>query len=152
MIPGSYNLYKPYKTAIGDGAPMTTHINPRDVPIDAVRELARDHAERTSLRQLAPEIGLGHSTLHNFLSGAAPHPRVRRLLGLWYLRVTGGSAEEFTIRPYAAAIDVLLSEVPEAVRDRARADLLGVLERGYRASGVEAPGWLAALRAREAED
>jgi hypothetical protein len=130
---------------------MTTSINPRDVPIDEVRELARDHAERTSLRQLAPEIGLGHSTLHNFLSGAAPHPRVRRLLGLWYLRVTGGSAEDFSLRPYAAALDVLLAEVPAESRGRAAGEVLDVLERGYAASGAGIPPWLAALRARESE-
>lgn len=128
---------------------MTTSFNPRDVPIDAVRELARDHAERTSLRQLAPEIGLGHSTLHNFLNGAAPHPRVRRLLGLWYLRVTGGSAEDFSLRPYAAALDALLAGVPQTARGRAAEDVLDVLERGYRGNGVETPPWLSALRARE---
>jgi hypothetical protein len=130
---------------------MTTAINPRDVPIDAVRELARDHAERTSLRQLAPEIGLGHSTLHNFLNGAAPHPRVRRLLGLWYLRVTGGSAEDFSLRPYAGALDVLLSDVPQEARSGAASELLDALERGFAASGMQTPPWLSALRARTAE-
>ncbi len=131
---------------------MTTSINPRDVPIDAVRELARDHAERTSLRQLAPEIGLGHSTLHNFLGGAAPHPRVRRLLGLWYLRVTGGSADHFSLRPYVSAMDVLLAEVPAELRGRAAAEVLDVLERGYRESGADIPAWLHALRERETQE
>jgi hypothetical protein len=124
---------------------MMTSMNPRDVPIDAVRDLARDHAERTSLRQLAPEIGLGHSTLHNFLNGAAPHPRVRRLLALWYLRVTGGGDDAET---YAAAVDVLLASVPEEARSSAASDLLDVLERGYDASGTARPPWLTALRER----
>ena len=127
---------------------MTTSMNPRDVPIDAVRELARDHAERSSLRQLAPEIGLGHSTLHNFLSGAAPHPRVRRLLGLWYLRVTAAGGEE-DLRPYQSALDVLLAEVPAELRERAAGEVLDVLERGYAGSGKDAPAWLAVLRERE---
>ncbi|WP_329687759.1 hypothetical protein [Longimicrobium sp.] len=116
-----------------------------------MRELARDHAERTSLRLLAPEIGLGHSTLHNFLNGAAPHPRVRRLLGLWYLRVTGGDAGDFSVRPYAAALDVLLAGVPQEARGRATGELLDVLERGYTSSGLDAPPWLSALRARASE-
>ncbi len=126
---------------------MTTSMNPRDVPIDAVRELARDHAERSSLRQLAPEIGLGHSTLHNFLSGAAPHPRVRRLLGLWYLRVTGAAGDD-DLRPYASALDMLLAGVPAELRERAAGEVLDVLERGYAGSGKDAPAWLAALRQR----
>jgi hypothetical protein len=130
---------------------MTTAINPRDVPIDAVRELARDHAERTSLRLLAPEIGLGHSTLHNFLNGAAPHPRVRRLLGLWYLRVTGGSAVDFSVRRYAEAIDVLLADLPEDARDRAAKEVLDFLQSRFQASGTSVPAWLAALRDRASE-
>ena len=127
---------------------MTQQIHPRDVPIDAVRDLAREHAERSSLRQLAPEIGLGHSTLHNFLSGAAPHPRVRRLLGLWYLRMTGGSPED-KLRPYVAALDVLLADVHESTRARARVSLVECIsDQVYGASGGEPPDWLAALRAR----
>ena len=129
---------------------MTTSMNPRDVPIDAVRELARDHAERSSLRQLAPEIGLGHSTLHNFLSGAAPHPRVRRLLGLWYLRVTAGGGED-DLRPYQSALDVLLAGVPEELRGRAAGEVLDVLERGYEGTRTGTPAWLTALREREGE-
>jgi len=126
-------------------------MNPRDVPIDAVRELARDRAEQTSLRHLAPEIGLGHSTLHNFLNGAAPHPRVRRLLGLWYLRETGAAgAEEESLRPYTSALDLLLGGVPATARRGAAGDVLDVLERGYTAGGGRKPGWLQALREREA--
>ena len=128
---------------------MTTSINPRDVPIEAVRELARDHAERSSLRLLAPEIGLGHSTLHNFLAGAAPHPRVRRLLGLWYLRVTGGGEDGEALRAYTSALDVLLAGVPAELRGRAAGEVLDVLERGYTESGTGAPPWVQALRIRE---
>jgi hypothetical protein len=129
---------------------MTTSINPRDVPIDSVRELARDHAERSSLRLLAPEIGLGHSTLHNFLAGAAPHPRVRRLLGLWYLRVTGGGGEEGEeLRAYTSALDVLLAGVPAELRGRAAGEVLDVLERGYTEGGTDVPAWLRTLRERD---
>lgn len=127
---------------------MTSPTNPRDVPIEAVRELARDHAERSSLRHLAPEIGLGHSTLHNFLNGAAPHPRVRRLLGTWYLRVTGGTAEEEgdPVQPYASALKILLGGLPADSRERAAGEVLDVVERGYESAGRNRPGWLDALR------
>jgi hypothetical protein len=125
-----------------------TSMHPRDVPIEAVRELARDRAEQSSLRHLAPEIGLGHSTLHNFLNGAAPHPRVRRLLGIWYLRQTGAAqADDETVRPYASALDILLAGVPAAAREHATRDVLDVLERGYAPTG-KTPDWITALRDR----
>jgi hypothetical protein len=128
---------------------MATSINPRDVPLDDIRELARDRAEQSSLRHLAPVIGLGHSTLHNFLNGAAPHPRVRRLLGLWYLRETGAEgAEEEVVRPFASALDILLSGVPPESRSQAMDEVLDVLERGYAPTG-KLPSWLTALRDRE---
>lgn len=127
---------------------MTPSTKPRDVPLDDIRELARDRAEQSSLRHLAPVIGLGHSTLHNFLNGAAPHPRVRRLLGLWYLRETGAEgAEEEVVRPFASALDILLSGVPAEAREAAMRDVLDVLERGYAAIG-KTPDWIAALRDR----
>lgn len=128
----------------------TASPNPRDVPIEAVRELAREHAERTSLRHLAPEIGLGHSTLHNFLGGAAPHPRVRRLLGLWYLRVTGGGDGTDAVQPYASALQVLLGSLPPASRDRAQQEVLDVVERGFTRAGAGTPAWLQALRSQDA--
>lgn len=128
---------------------MTSTANPRDVPVEAMRELARDRVEQSSLRHLAPEIGLGHSTLHNFLNGAAPHPRVRRLLGLWYLRETGAADGEASLRPYASALEVLLGGVPGGVRGRATAELLEVLERGY---GSARPGWLQTLRDRHSAE
>lgn len=121
-------------------------MHPRDVPIEDVRELARDRAEQSSLRHLAPEIGVGHSTLHNFLNGAAPHPRVRRLLALWYLRETGAAGDEQeTLTPYTSALEVLLGGVPAAARNRATGELLDVLDRGY---GTAKPSWLQALRDR----
>lgn len=126
---------------------MATSINPRDVPLDAIRELARDRAELASLRHVAPVIGLGHSTLHNFLTGAAPHPRVRRLLGLWYLRETGAEgAEEVALRPYASSLDTLLGEMPESARAGTAGEVLDVLGRAYAASGAIYPAWLQALR------
>lgn len=131
---------------------MTTPTNPRDVPIAAVRELARDHVERTSLRHLAPEMGLGHTTLHNFLNGAAPHPRVRRLLGEWYLRVTAGETQtEASTRAYASALEILLGGLPVSSRGRAAGEVLDVVERGYEKAGKPRPRWLDALRSSSRE-
>jgi hypothetical protein len=125
---------------------MTTPTHPRDVPVEAVRELARERAERTSLRHLAPEIGLGHSTLHNFINGAAPHPRVRLLLAEWYLRETGGAGGRESVQPYVSALEILLAGLPPGSRERARDEVLDVVERGFTRAGRERPGWMAALR------
>ena len=55
-----------------------------------LRAYAQAETERSSMRAVAERIGMGRTTLYNFLAGANPHPRVRRLLALWYLRETGG--------------------------------------------------------------
>ncbi|HEX6909989.1 MAG TPA: hypothetical protein VF142_06330, partial [Longimicrobium sp.] len=63
--------------------------------------------------------------------------------------VTGGNPEELRLRPYVAAVDVLLADVHESARARARVSLLEcVSDHVYGASGGEPPDWLAALRAR----
>jgi hypothetical protein len=64
-----------------------------DPLVSVVREFARERAERSSLRILAPEMGLGHSTLHNFLSGADPHPRIWSKLREWYGHTITRSAD-----------------------------------------------------------
>jgi hypothetical protein len=65
-----------------------------DPLVAVVREVAGEHAEQSTLRGLAPDIGIGHTTLHNFLSGANPHPRVWRALREWYAREQARSVTE----------------------------------------------------------
>jgi hypothetical protein len=125
----------------------------RTVPVEAIRRFAQDETELTSIRHVAAEVGLGRTTLHKFVAGETmPHPRVRRLLALWYLRRHGQAAEDETVRPYVSALEILLSGVPGDTRSRAAEDVLDVLERGYAATGGERPSWLDALRARTTMD
>ena len=126
---------------------MATSINPRDVPIDPVREYARDRAEQTSIRHLAADIGLGHSTVHNFLNGAAPHPRGRRRLVEWYLARTG-QAPEYAQETYSAALEVLVRELPAESREQARGGLLRALAAMHDDLGLPVPPWLASLRGK----
>jgi uncharacterized Zn finger protein len=114
----------------------------RTVPVQAMRELARDRAELTSVRQVADEIGLGRTTLHNFISAdTMPHPRVRRLLALWYLREKEkeSASEEKT---YAAAFEILVNSVPPESRDEWRVALATKLAELHAAPGAELPAWL----------
>jgi hypothetical protein len=115
----------------------------RSIPIPKLREFYADLTERNSIRVVAGWCGIGHSTLHNFLQGAAPHPRVRRLLALYYATAqqgggqTGGRAE---------ALAALLADIPESRRRKAVLDILQALEEGF--GNGKVPLWIAAIRSR----
>lgn len=118
--------------------------NENDPPIEDVRALAQDRAEQTSIRVAAEEIGLGHSTVHNFLRGAEPHPRVRRKLLTWY---AWRAAPDGGVKAAGEALDALTEGLPEEHRARARAALVTVVEQAHRAvRGCDVPGWIGALR------
>lgn len=122
----------------------------RSVPLEDLREFARSESKRTSIQHAANNAGIGRSTIHKFIRhGTTPHPRVRRLLALWYLRRLQGGVDELElIRPYASALDVLLADVPApAVRD-VTLDVLIAIRKGIAADGGEPPEWLDAIRRR----
>jgi hypothetical protein len=124
-------------------------VDQRTVPLEVLREFARSQAELTSIRLVAEDAGVGRSTLHKFITaGTMPHPRVRRLLALWYLRRLGGVDETELVRPYASALKVLVGDVPELTRARVTTDVLDRVDQGYSDAGEEAPRWTSALRRR----
>lgn len=100
------------------------------------REYMRDQAEQSSIRVLAGLVGVNPSTLHSFLSGATPHPPLRRKLLAWYAEQVDGDPGGVQ-----AALDMLLLPIPEEERAGAKADVLGALAIVYRSRGVEPPGW-----------
>lgn len=119
----------------------------RSVPLDILRDFVRSQAELSSLRQVAAEIGVGRTTLHSLINGETnPHPRVRRLLGLWYLQKLQQAPDIDVARPYAAALEILLSEVPDDRRRAAQESLLDLLAQTHAASGEQTPRWLELLR------
>jgi hypothetical protein len=121
----------------------------RAVPLEVLREFARSQAELTSIRLVAEDAGVGRSTLHKFITaGTMPHPRVRRLLALWYLRRMGGVDETELVRPYVSALEVLVGEVPEQTRMRVTMHVLDSVDQGYTDAGEETPRWINALRTR----
>ena len=121
----------------------------RTVPLEVLREFARSQAELTSIRLVAEDAGVGRSTLHKFITAdTMPHPRVRRLLALWYLRRLGGVDETELVRPYVSALQVLVGEVPEQSRMRVTTHVLDSVDRGYTEAGEETPRWIKALRSR----
>lgn len=123
----------------------------RIVPPEVLREFTRSQAELTSLRVVAEDAGVNRSTLHRLITAdTVPHPRVRRLLGLWYLRRLEGVDEVELVRPYTAALDVLMGDVPESSRERVVMDVLDGVGRGYSTAGEEPPRWIHVLRTRVA--
>lgn len=121
----------------------------QQVDVQVLRDFARDRSELQSLRAVAPTIPLTHTTLHNFLKGAAPHPRVRRLITLWYLREHGveGAAEEGP----REALSILSGGLGGEEAARASQEILDVLERAYTAAGRRPPEWIGAIRAASRE-
>jgi hypothetical protein len=107
-----------------------------DIDIDQVRDHALRAVNRASLRSIAPTIPVGFTTLHNFLGGSVPHPRVRTALCEWYLRDRGGDGGS------SAALDTLLEPFGEGEREGARRTLLDALVRAYADAGRPAPGWI----------
>jgi hypothetical protein len=123
----------------------------RAVPLEVLREFARDESERTSLRQVATMLGLGRTTLQKFIGAeTTPHPRVRRKIALWYLEAgRGGDTAPEPARapsPYGSAVATLLDGIDQARHDDARAELLDAIAALHAAYGSGPPAWLAELR------
>jgi hypothetical protein len=140
----------PASAAMSDGP--TENINPpaesdgpahRSVDIEQVRRYAQDQVELTSIRHIAAEAGLGRTTMHKFVAGETmPHPRVRRLLALWYLEARHGAE---AARP-AAALDVLVNYFPPEARASLIHGVLDQLEQISRGLEMEPPSWIPHLR------
>lgn len=119
----------------------------RAIPIEVLRDFALSQTEASSIRIVADEVGVSHSALHKFVSGRTnPQPRVRRLLGLWYLDKVERAHDIDVARPYAAALDILLSEIPHDRRPAAEQGVLEALAQVHAPTGQPTPRWLELLR------
>ncbi|HEX6369072.1 MAG TPA: hypothetical protein VF006_09065 [Longimicrobium sp.] len=117
----------------------------RSIPVEVLRDFARTRAEMTSIRKAADEVGIGRSTFHKLIQGrTTPLPRVRRQLGLWYLQMQNEAPDVDVVRPYAAALVVLLSGIQADQQKAARAELVASLRDLY-ASRTPVPRWLELL-------
>lgn len=102
----------------------------RGISLEILRERARKACERRSIRAVAAEMGLGRTTLHNFVNeGTNPHPRVRRLVALWFVAQPGDTEAE------ADACEILLGALPATVRRRAQEDLMACVRDLHRQYG-----------------
>lgn len=121
----------------------------RGIPTEVLRDFARSQTEASSIRSVADEVGLSHSALHKFVTGRTnPQPRVRRLLGLWYLEKVEQAHDIDVARPYAAALEILLSEIPHERRGAAEQEVLSMLAQVHTPTGEPPPRWLELLRSQ----
>jgi hypothetical protein len=120
----------------------------RDIPLEVLRNFVLTRAEVTSIRQVADEMQIARATLHGFVSSdtRTPHPRIRRVIALWYLDWLQTAPDMDLVRPYAAALDVLTEGMPERQRERAVEIVLDGLESGFGSDGEPPPRWVEVLR------
>jgi hypothetical protein len=118
----------------------------REIPVETLRAWYVDECELASVRQVATAAGIGRTTLHKFVSSdREPHPRTRRLLALYFMRMRG-SVDEQRAADARTAFTILAGFFPPEARERIAAELLDVTERGFEREGLEVPGWIALLR------
>jgi hypothetical protein len=123
------------------------YIDFRSVPLEVLRDFVRTRAEATSIRQVAAEMRLGRTTLHSFINEeTTPHPRIRRIIALWYLDWVDTAPDFDLVRPYASALEMLVRGLPEQQREGTVAIVLGGLESGYIGGGESPPHWLEVLQ------
>jgi transcriptional regulator with XRE-family HTH domain len=117
--------------------------SPAYVPLARLRERLALRIEETSLRQVARELGMSPSGLQKVLEGGQPYGKTTRKLAGWYIRDQSRYGGTVTAAAAAAALNVLLQDLPPARRhagQRRLVELLGELHD-------RPPDWLAELRA-----
>jgi hypothetical protein len=101
----------------------------RAIPLETLRERARVACELSSVRVVAAQMGGGRTTLRNFIDeGRTPHPRVRRLMALWFV------SQIRDVPAHADACAVLLATVPlnrQAPAQKALVVFVRDLQRRY---------------------
>jgi hypothetical protein len=103
---------------------------------DRIRDFARTRVEATSLREVAKDIGMSFSGLHNFLEGGQPYTRVRELLVSWYQRSRDQTIPPPSREEVDAAITVLSQYLERTgTRRVSEQEIREVVERMRRAPG-----------------
>lgn len=91
---------------------------------DAIRKLAKERVEATSLRAVASEIPMSKSGLDSFLRGRSPYSKTRPKLAAWYLRNRGSAGSPVRPQELDAAIAVIVSFITQDERSDVRRERL----------------------------
>ena len=65
-----------------------------DPTLGEIRALATLHVEKSSLRKVAPQIGITRGALHGLIRGRTPHARIWAKLLTWYHGLPLGAVED----------------------------------------------------------
>lgn len=128
----------------------TREIPYADVDIAAVRRYANARASESSIRRIAGQVGMGHTSVGKFLRGSEPYPRNRILLCEWYLRElpVHPVREPLTVTRQpppddpVVHLDALLSELQDNVRLETRMRITTMIAQAYQRMGLPNPDWL----------
>lgn len=99
--------------------------------VSAIRTLARDRAEKSSLRSVAAEIPMSLTAFRHFLKGGKPQPATLEKLIRWYAETKHGSADIIADEDVQAAIALLQLYIARASSEKdiakRRATIVAVL-------------------------
>lgn len=108
--------------------------------VDAIRQLAKDRVEATSLRAVAAEIPMSKSGLDSFLKGRSPYSATQPKLSSWYVRNRGSRKGLVAPEEFEAAIAILGAYVSQDERPEVRQERLrDLIERLRKASTQHTP-------------
>lgn len=122
------------------------HTDVRLIP--QMREAVMERVERTSLRHVAREIGMSPSGLRKFLDGNMPYTKTIHRLRRWYLQHVAEAREELSSEDAAAALRVLVHDLPPPVQAQTVDAMLHCMEQSYSRSRRDIPPWVAEMRDR----
>ena len=112
--------------------------------LPVLRQAVAAAAEATSYRTLARELGLSPRTLQLFVDGeSVPRARTLARVRAWYVR--RGPSTDTSPDTAAAALGVLVRELPSPEREEAAAGVVALIESAFLRREAQPPAWLLAL-------
>lgn len=107
------------------------------IPLDQLRDAVRVRGEATSLRAVAAELGISYGALYKFLEGSTPYAANLAKITTWYIQV----AEPNQLREVVAALELLVTLIPEPERERTRNEIRAVIQNSSRRGSSPLPRW-----------
>ncbi|HEX8907089.1 MAG TPA: hypothetical protein VF771_19720 [Longimicrobiaceae bacterium] len=119
----------------------------RETEIEFLRDALRRHVEKTSVRQVAEEVGMSHGGVHNFVyRNVMPYGKTLAKLREWYVEQSTHDGNGMKVEVALYVIDQMLASVPASVRAGAGVELLDTLVELHGKFGVPVPPWVDHVR------